>query len=132
MIDMLAAAAVVLFGLYLLGLGLTVFLRRAVVARFLLAHGRSASAHYLELTLRLVIGGAFVLRAPSMLFAEVFTVFGWVLLVTTAGLFTVPWQWHRRFAQRSVPQALRYLTLLGIASLALGSFVLFATAHGGT
>jgi hypothetical protein len=41
-------------------------------------------------------------------------------------------QWHRRFAQRSVPQALRYLTLLGIASVALGSFVLFAAAHGGS
>jgi uncharacterized protein YjeT (DUF2065 family) len=103
-----------------------------MAARFLLAHGSSRSVHYLELSLRLVLGGGFVLGAPNLLFPDAFAVFGWVLLITTAGLLTVPWQWHRRFAQRSVPQALRYLALLGIASLALGSFVLFAAAHGET
>ncbi|MRR11683.1 hypothetical protein EG835_04270 [bacterium] len=61
-----------------------------------------------------------------MLFHTLFTVFGWVLVVTTVGMFVVPWHWHRRFSERSVPQAVRRLPLLGIASFALGSFILLA------
>jgi hypothetical protein len=67
-----------------------------------------------------------------MRFATVFVAFGWVLLATTAVLLLVPWRWHQRFAQLSVPKAVRYLPLIAIASLLLGSFVVFAAASGAT
>ncbi len=38
----------------------------------------------------------------------------------------VPWRWHRHFAQRAVPGVLRFLPWLGLASLALGGFVVFS------
>jgi len=54
-----------------------------------------------------------------------------VLVVTSAALLLVPWQWHRRFAGRAVPQALRFLPLIGICSLLLGGLVLVAALRGG-
>jgi hypothetical protein len=57
-------------------------------------------------------------------------VFGAVLVITTAVLACIPWQWHRKIAQRSVPRVLRFLPALGIASLALSAVILFALLGG--
>lgn len=130
MIDTLASAVVFLAGLYLVGLAVASFVAPALATRFLLGFAGSAFAHYLELSLRLVVGGAFLLNAHNMVLPGAFAVLGWVLVITTAGLLAVPWQWHRSFAQRSVPHAVRYIRLLGVASLAFGAFVLLATIRG--
>ena len=130
MIHMLSAAVVLLAGLYLVVLGLSSFITPTLAARFLLSHAGSAAAHYAELLVRLFAGGAFLLAAQNMQFPAVFAAVGWVLLITTAGLLLVPWQWHRRFAQQYVPQAVRHIKLLGAASLVFGSFVLWALLRG--
>lgn len=130
MIDVLASAVVVLWGLYLVGLAVASFVAPALAARFLLGFAGSALAHYLELSFRLVVGGAFLLRAHSMLFPGAFAILGWALVITTAGLVAIPWRWHRCFAQRVVPHAVRHIGLFGMASLALGGFVLLAVIRG--
>jgi len=58
-----------------------------------------------------------------MLFSDLFVIFGWILVVTTIGLFAVPWRWHRRFAQWGVPSAARNLKLVAGASFVFGGFV---------
>jgi hypothetical protein len=79
---------------------------------------------------RLCIGWAFVIRAPQMLFTDAFSLFGWVLVATTAALLVVPWRWHQRFAQQAVPRAMRHLGLVAAASLACGAIVLTAALRG--
>lgn len=130
MISLLAGLLVLLAGLYLAGLGAVALVAPARAGRFLGSFARSASAHYAELLLRLVAGGALVAYAPRMRFSAVFTPAGWVLVATTAALFAVPWQWHRRFAQWSVPRARNHVRLLGLASLLLGGFVLVCMIPG--
>ena len=130
MTGLLAAALVVLTGLYLVALAGAAFAAPALAARFLLGHAGSPSMHYLELLIRVTVGVAFLQQAPSMRFSALFVAFGWVLVSTTLVLAVVPWHWHRHFAQRSVPQAVRHLKLIGISSLALGSFVLVALVLG--
>ena len=125
-----ASAVVCLTGLYFVALGVGSFLAPALVRRFLLGFAVTPVAHYLELTLRLVVGGAFLGHAQYMLLHGLFTAFGWVLVITTAVMLAVPWQWHRRFAERSVPQALQRLPLVGLASLVLGSFIIVAATYG--
>jgi len=127
---MLALGLVCVTGLYFVGLAAVSLLAPARAGEFLMGFAGSAFAHYLELLIRFVVGGAFVLHAPRMLFTSVFVLFGWVLIITTAGLLAVPWRWHRRFAQWSVPYALRSLKLVAIASLAFGIFVLAAVLGG--
>jgi hypothetical protein len=129
-IDRLALTVVVLTGLYLIGLAVATVAAPERAARFLAGLAGSAALHYLELAVRLLVGAAFIIQAPRLPYARAFTVFGGMLVLTTVGLCLVPWQAHRRFAERSVPPVLRYLPLLGGASLVAGVSVLVAAWRG--
>lgn len=130
MIDGMAKGVVLAAGLYLAGLGLALLARPAWASRFLMGHAGSAPLHYLEVCVRIGVGLAFVQHAPEMLAPGVFGVVGWVLMGTSAVLLLVPWRWHRRIAERSVPQALKFTPLLGVASLVIGAGVLLAALTG--
>jgi len=130
MLEFLALAIVVLTGLYFITLAAVSLLAPARANRFLLGFADSPSAHYIELFLRFVVGGAFLLHAPRTPFSSIFTMFGWLLVVTTGCLLLVPWRWHRRFAQQAVPHAIRYIALVGLASFLIGGFILAATFQG--
>jgi hypothetical protein len=129
MIELAAPAVVTVTGLFFLLLGGASLLTPARVRGFLVGFAGSRAKHYAELALRLIVGGAFVILAPRVPFSSGFGLFGWVLLGTTAVLLLIPWRWHHRFAQRAVPEALRFLPLVGISSLALGALVLWAVWH---
>jgi hypothetical protein len=124
-----ALVVVLLVALFLVGLGAASLLVPDRASRFLLGFASSASAHFAEMLLRLVAGAALVQYAPNMRFASAFSLFGWVLLVTTACLLLVSWRWHRRFAQRAVPLFTRYIALIGLVSLTFGGLVLFAVTR---
>ena len=96
--------------------------------RFLLGFATTPAKHALEMVLRLIVGIALLAHAAQMPFELAFRIAGWVLLVTTLLLALVPWRWHQRFARASVPQALKFLPLLGFASVAMGAFMLYALA----
>jgi hypothetical protein len=125
-----ALLLVLLSGCYLAGLAVLSFLSPERASRFLLGFAGSASAHYLELVVRLFIGGAILHSAPHVLFSRAFVVAGWVLVVTTLGLFAVPWRWHHRFAQWGVPHAVANLQLVAVASFVLGGFIIASVILG--
>jgi hypothetical protein len=128
--NVIGMVPVLLAGLYLVGLGAVALVSPTRAKRFLSGFARSAFVHYLELSMRLVVGAALVWHAPQMRSASVFAAFGWVVVVTTLGLFAVPWRWHRRFAAWSVPHATRNMSLLAFGSLAAGIFVLVSLVLG--
>jgi hypothetical protein len=130
MIDWIAKGVVLAAGLYLVGLGVALLARPAWASRFLMGHAASGPLHYLELFVRIGVGLAFVHSAPDMRAPGLFRIVGWVLVGTSAALLLVPWQWHRRLAERSVPQALRFTPLLGLASVLMGTGVLLAAILG--
>ena len=130
MTGMLARLVVIAAASYLMGLGVAMLARPASASRFLMGHASSAPLHYLEVGVRIGVGLAFVQHAPDMLAPGLFGVVGWVLVLTSAVLLLVPWQWHRRIAEQSVPQALRFTPLIGIASLMMGVGVLLAMLAG--
>ena len=124
-----AVAIVVVVGVYFVVLGALALFAPATAKRFLLGFASSVSTHYAELLVRMVVGGAFLIHSPDMLFPVAFKLFGWVLMGTTGCLLLVPWQWPQRFADQAVPRATRYITLIGVCSLALGGFVLVAVTQ---
>jgi len=130
MIDSLALVLVVLVGLYFAALGTAALVAPGFAKTFLLGFAATPAKHYAELFTRLIVGGAFLVHSPKMLFPSGFNFFGWLLVGTTAALLLVPWQWHHRFAQHTVPQAVRYLALIGLCSLVFGGFVLVAVVRG--
>ncbi len=125
MLNTLAAGVMALTGLFFLAFGTLALVQPQRVRDFLLGFAGSQRLHYFELAVRVLIGAAFVLRAPDTALPGLFTVFGWLLLITSAGLALLPWQLHRRFAAKSVPQALRVLPLLGLVALLAGAGVLY-------
>ena len=129
-LEVLALAVVLLSGLYLLALGTASLLAPARASRFLLGFASSSSVHFAELLLRFIAGAGFVLYAPRMIFPGTFNFFGWLLLVTTGGLLVVPWRWHHRFAQRAVPLFTGHIAWVGLVSLVIGGFILWAVLHG--
>jgi len=131
MINLLASILVLLAGFYLIGLAGLLLVSPARGKRFLSGFANSAFTHYFELAIRLIAGVAILLYAPRMLFSGFFVILGWVLVMTTVGLFAVPWQWHRRFAQWGVPYATRHPRLLAVASFVFGGFVLASVILGG-
>jgi hypothetical protein len=121
-----AGAVTVAFAAFLIGLALLISLRRDAAERFLLAFASSARVHYLEQSLRLLSGGALILYSPHMLWAGVYRLFGWVVVITSIGLLCIPWRWHRRFAERVLPPVIRFIGPFAAVSAALGAIVLYS------
>lgn len=130
MVGSISIFVVLLAGLYFVALGTVSLVRPANANRFLLGFAGSARVHYVELSVRLLVGGALILSAPRMLYSEVFEIFGWLLVAPAIGLLLIPWRWHRLFAQRTVPAVTRYIALIGLASSALGGVILAAVILG--
>ncbi len=128
MIDLLAGAVIVAAGLYLAALGIGCFSHPGSAAKILLGHASSGFLHYLELALRALLGACLVQRAPSLPYPAIFSAFGWILIVTTAFLFFIPWRWHQKFALKAVPHALHHIELLGASSIALGGMLIACVA----
>lgn len=112
-----ALAVVVAAAIYLVALGGGALVRPQVARRFLGGFATTQHLHFTELALRVLVGAALIISAPRLAFSAALLLFGWVLVATSIGLALVPWRWHQRFASWSVPQATRYLPLIGVASL---------------
>ena len=122
----LAGVVVIGSGLFLVALAAAIVVMPARIERFLNSFASSARAHYIEQALRLIGGVAFIVFAPQMQFPDVFRIFGWLVGLTAAGLFLIPWRWHRRFGEWAIPLAIKYMKLYALGAFALGVFILYA------
>lgn len=130
MIERLCVFVVGVAGAYLVALGVGALVVPARATRFMLGFASTRSLHFAEILSRVIAGASFIVAAPSLAPAQPFVLLGWLLIGTSTLLLLVPWQWHRRFASRTVPVANRYIGLVGLASLAGGVLVLVAVFRG--
>ncbi|TXI90888.1 MAG: hypothetical protein E6Q34_08195 [Burkholderiaceae bacterium] len=122
-LNIVSYAVCLLLGAYLIAFGVFAILKPKSAANFLLGFAQNAQLHYLELFVRFTIGWGLIHQSSTMLGSGVVNFVGWTLVGTTTGLSVVPWRWHRRFAQRTVPYANRYLTSISVFSILLGILV---------
>lgn len=122
----LAMAVILLVAGYFFALGFIALIKPSLAARFLLGFAQNIVVHYCELLLRLIVGFALLHQSATMRFTNVIELFAWILIFSTMALFLLPWRWHRQFAQKVVPYANRYLSVIGVISLALGISVIVA------
>ncbi len=127
--NLIAGSVVVTFGLCLIGFAVVIVIKPLAAERFLNSFAGSARAHYTEQTIRLLAGIGLVVFAPSMWHPEVFSVFGWLIVVTAVALLLVPWQWHHRFGKWAIPLATRNLKLYAVGVFTLGSFILYGASR---
>jgi len=131
-LDAVTSAIILLVGVYFVTLGAMSLLAPAKAKNFLLGFAGSAFKHYLELSIRLIVGGSILVQARHLIYSDVFTLFGWILIGTTVCLLFIPWKWHRRFAEKAVPIAVGYLPIIGVASFALGAGLLACLIQSAT
>lgn len=126
LLQQLAFWLLLLCAMYCCLLGLTALLKPSLALQFLQAFATTAGKHHLELWLRMLLGGAFVLQVPTALWPLAFQLFGWLLLGTSTVMLLLPWQWHQRFARHTVPAIAPWLDFIGLVSLLLGCTLLLA------
>lgn len=120
MFNLITFIVVLLWGAFLVGLGVTTFIKPDTAKAFLLAFAQTRAKHFVEMAIRMIIGASMIVQAANVEFPLVFAIFGWILVGTTAVMVLIPWRWHKAFADKTVPNAVRYIALMGIVSLALG------------
>jgi hypothetical protein len=127
LVNSIARFSVILAGVWLIALAIVAIAKPELAKRFLNGFASSASTHFLEVTLRIIVGVAFIACAPEMKFSLLFTIFGWMLIATSVVLMFIPWRLHRRFAEWSLPMATARMKLFGLVSLIGGATILAAT-----
>ncbi len=126
MTEVISFSIVMLVGVYLVGLAVSAIFNPTRTTQFFLGFAASARVHYVELVVRGIAGAAVVMQAPHMRYPDAFAIAGWIVLATTIALATLPWRYHRAFAERAVPRATKHMTLIAIGSFLLGGFILIA------
>ena len=129
--SVVATVVIVAFGLALLVFTSVSFAKPANAERFLTAFASSARTHYIEQLVRLLIGASLVVLSPTMWQPKMFWLLGWAIVVSSAALLCVPWQWHHRLGKRLLPLLVRHLKLYAVGSFALGALLLYAVFAGG-
>lgn len=130
MLLVVARAIVVAVAIYFLVLGTIALVRPKSARAFLLGFADTSFKHYAELAARLIVGGAMLLVVRDSPYPTALAAFGWILVVSTAFMALMPWRLHHRFAQSTVPMALRYLPLIGVSSLIMGGLLFWVVAAG--
>lgn len=125
-VSVLSGVVVVGFGLFLIGLAALINTTPSHAERFLRGFASSALTHYTEQGMRLVVGAAIVTFASSMRYPELFKLFGWLIIVSTAALLLIPWQWHNKFASLVMPPVFRGMRLFALGAFTLGAFILYS------
>jgi hypothetical protein len=128
--NLVAAFLIVAFGLLLIAFTGVAFAKPAVAERFLASFASSAPTHYVEQASRLLIGAALVVLSPAMWQPTMFWLVGCAIIVSSAILMCVPWQWHQRFAERLLPIVVRHLRLSALGPLAFGVLLLYGVFAG--
>ena len=129
--SVVAAVVVVVFGLSLITFTGVAFAKPERAERFLMAFATSARTHYTEQVFRILVGAALVVVSSSMWQPKMFWLFGWAIVVSSAALICVPWQWHDRLGKRMRPMLVRYLKLYAVGAFALGVLLLYGFFAGG-
>ena len=127
----LATTILVLTAVYFIGLAVVAVVAPVRFDSFLLGFAQSPSVHWLEMAIRILIGLALWMKSPEMLLPIVFRWSGIVLVATSLLMLALPYRWHRRFAERSVPRALRYRPVLSAVSATIGMVLLVCLWRNG-
>lgn len=121
----LSGSIMVIFGLYLISLLVITILNKTIAASYFSSFASSARAHYLEQILRLIVGMAMLSFSKSMLYAQFFELFAWIIILSTIVLILIPWTWHSKLGKRVIPLTIRNLKFYAVSASIFGVFILF-------
>ncbi len=119
----IAKYIVILFGIFLIGVGLLMLLKPEKARKYLRQAGSTNLINYTEITIRMIPAAGLILYAEFSRFPEIFKYFGWFMIGTSVVLYFIPRRLHHNYALMCAdilrPQLIRVTSpfpmLLGIA-----------------
>ena len=123
--NLFAEIVVAASSVFLIVLACVMFVKPAVTERFIVSFASSARAHCTEMFLRLLFGASLVLLSRTMWQANLFLLLGWAIIISSAALLIMPWQWHYRLETRVLPILVRYMRLYALGMFAFGALLLY-------
>lgn len=121
----LARTLIILSGLWLIAVSLFMIYRPLRALGALSNFASTNLINYTEISLRMLVGVAFIMAAREWQMSFLFNMFGWFLAISAAILFVVPRKWHHNYAlywsRKLTPFYVRAFAPL---SLAIGIWIL--------
>jgi hypothetical protein len=94
----IAKYIVILFGIFLIGVGLLMLLKPEKAREYLKKAGSTNLINYSEITIRMIPAAGLILYSEFSKFPEVFKYFGWFMIGTSIILYFVPRRLHHRYS----------------------------------
>ena len=95
---LIAKYIVILFGVFLIGVGLLMLLSPTNARQYLRKAGSTNLINYSEITIRMIPAAGLVLYSELSKYPEIFRVFGWFMIATSLVLYLVPRRIHHTYA----------------------------------
>lgn len=124
---LLAHILVVLFGVFLITVGVLMLLTPNRIWKVLNKAASSPLIHFGELSIRLIPAIGLILYASHSKFPDILLILGWFMLATSIILMLLPRAWHYTYAQKCATILSPYtIRLIAPLSFAFGGFILYA------
>ncbi|MDT8348081.1 MAG: hypothetical protein RQ756_09780 [Flavobacteriaceae bacterium] len=117
---------VTFFGLLIIVAGFIMLFKPQKARTILRTFASTNFINYTEITLRLIVGIAFVIYADFGKSSELFKIFGWFMSITALILYAVPRKLHHSFSMKSadIIKAF-YFRLISPFAFVLGGWIIY-------
>jgi hypothetical protein len=124
----LSKSIVILFGVFLIGVGFLMLFNPARARSILQKAGSTNLINYVEITLRLIPAIGMILYSDFSRYPLPFKLLGWFMLITSFILYLVPRKMHHQFSLKSA-DILKplYFQLISPFSILFGLAVIYNT-----
>lgn len=92
---------IIFFGSFIIFVGFLMLFKPKKANMILRKAGSTNFINYAEITIRLIPACAIIVYSDFSKFPEAFTIFGWIMFVTSLILYVVPRKLHHKFSMKS-------------------------------
>lgn len=98
MIDLISKWTTIIFGMFFIFVGLLMLFNPKKANEILRKAGSTNFINYAEITIRIIPAVGLILSANNSKYPNIFTIFGWFMLLTSLVLYFVPRHLHHTFS----------------------------------
>jgi uncharacterized membrane protein YfcA len=123
---LVAKYVVIIFGVFLIGVGLLMLIKPAKAREYLKKAGSTNFINYSEITIRMIPAAGLVIYSEFSKYPEIFKLLGWFMIATSVVLYFVPRRIHHKYAlwcaEILTPQ---YVRLISPFSILFGCAIIY-------
>ncbi len=123
---LIAKYIVILFGVFLAGVGLLMLIRPLKAREYLRKAGSTNLINYSEITIRMIPAAGLVIYSDFSKYPEILKLFGWFMIATSVVLYFVPRRLHHKYALWCADILIpKYIRLISPFSILFGCAIIY-------